>query len=132
MTSENVFIKWRPKTFSRPSLSKTLVTYLIILQKITEVTNSILCSAFTSLAFLRLFLHFQLSSFYWWDPRNIFWRRVPSLVVVVLSTRPLPWMKGEWMDDGWMDINPCVEELHGDLTVGARPKVWTRGQKWKK
>jgi len=25
-----------------------------------------------------------------------------------------------------------VEELHGDPTVGPRPKVWTRGQKWKK
>jgi len=24
-----------------------------------------------------------------------------------------------------------VEELHGDVTVGPRPKVWTRGQKWK-
>jgi len=24
-----------------------------------------------------------------------------------------------------------VEELHGDPTVGPRPKVWTRGQKWK-
>jgi len=28
--------------------------------------------------------------------------------------------------------NGGVEELHGDLTVGPRPKVWTRGQKWKK
>jgi len=34
------------------------------------------------------------------------------------ATRPLP------MDGG-------VEELHGDPTVGPRPKVWTRGQKWK-
>jgi len=25
-----------------------------------------------------------------------------------------------------------VEELHGDPTVGPRPKVRTRGQKWKK
>jgi len=25
-----------------------------------------------------------------------------------------------------------VEELHGDPTVGPRPKVWTRGKKWKK
>jgi len=25
-----------------------------------------------------------------------------------------------------------VEELHGDPTVGPCPKVWTRGQKWKK
>jgi len=25
-----------------------------------------------------------------------------------------------------------VEELHGDPTVGPRPKVWIRGQKWKK
>jgi len=24
-----------------------------------------------------------------------------------------------------------VEELHGDPTVGPRPKVWTRGQKWR-
>jgi len=24
-----------------------------------------------------------------------------------------------------------VEELHGDPTVRSRPKVWTRGQKWK-
>jgi len=24
-----------------------------------------------------------------------------------------------------------VEELHGDPTVGPRPKVWTRSQKWK-
>jgi len=24
-----------------------------------------------------------------------------------------------------------VKELHGDPTVGPRPKVWTRGQKWK-
>jgi len=23
-------------------------------------------------------------------------------------------------------------ELHGDPTVGPRPKIWTRGQKWKK
>jgi len=35
------------------------------------------------------------------------------------ATRPLP-------RDG------VVEEIHGDLTVGPRPKVWTRGQKWKK
>jgi len=34
-------------------------------------------------------------------------------------TRPLP------TDGG-------VEELHTDPTVGPRPKVWTRGQKWKK
>jgi len=25
-----------------------------------------------------------------------------------------------------------VEKLHGDPTVGPRPKVWARGQKWKK
>jgi len=25
-----------------------------------------------------------------------------------------------------------VEKLHGDSTVGQRPKVWTRGKKWKK
>jgi len=25
-----------------------------------------------------------------------------------------------------------VEELHGDPTVGSRPKVWTIGQKWTK
>jgi len=25
-----------------------------------------------------------------------------------------------------------VEELHGDPTVGPLPKIWTRGQKWKK
>jgi len=25
-----------------------------------------------------------------------------------------------------------VEKLHGDPTVETRPKVWTRGQKWKK
>jgi len=25
-----------------------------------------------------------------------------------------------------------VEELHVDLTVGPRPKVYPRGQKWKK
>jgi len=25
-----------------------------------------------------------------------------------------------------------VEELHGDTSVWPRPKVWTRGQKWKK
>jgi len=25
-----------------------------------------------------------------------------------------------------------VEKLYGDPTVGPRPKVWTRGQKWKK
>jgi len=35
------------------------------------------------------------------------------------ATRPLP------RDGG-------VEELHGDLTVGPRAKVWTRDQKWKK
>jgi len=35
------------------------------------------------------------------------------------ATRPLP------RDGG-------VEELHGDPTVGPRPKVCTRGQKWKK
>jgi len=32
------------------------------------------------------------------------------------ATRPLPWDGG-------------VEELHGDPTVGSRPKVLTRGQK---
>jgi len=26
----------------------------------------------------------------------------------------------------------CMEELHRDPTVGSCPKVWTRGQKWKK
>jgi len=35
------------------------------------------------------------------------------------STRPIP-MDGR------------VEELYGDPTVGPHPKVWTRGQKWKK
>jgi len=25
-----------------------------------------------------------------------------------------------------------VEELHGDPTAEPRPKVWTRGKKWKK
>jgi len=35
------------------------------------------------------------------------------------ATRPLP-------RDGGM------KKLHGDPTVGPRPKVWTRGQKWKK
>jgi len=25
-----------------------------------------------------------------------------------------------------------MEELHGNPTVGSRPKVWTRGQKWMK
>jgi len=35
------------------------------------------------------------------------------------ATRPLP------RDGG-------VEELHGDPTVRPLPKVWTRGQKWKK
>jgi len=35
------------------------------------------------------------------------------------ATRPL-------MRDGG------VEELHGDSTVGPCPKVWTKGQKWKK
>jgi len=24
-----------------------------------------------------------------------------------------------------------IEELYGDTTAGPRPKVWTRGQKWK-
>jgi len=28
--------------------------------------------------------------------------------------------------------NGGAEEFHGDPTVGPRPKVWTRGQKWKK
>jgi len=35
------------------------------------------------------------------------------------ATRPLP------RDEG-------MEELHGGPTVGPRPKVCTRGQKWKK
>jgi len=35
------------------------------------------------------------------------------------ATRPIP------RDGG-------IEELHGDPTVGPRPKVWTRGQKRKK
>jgi len=35
------------------------------------------------------------------------------------ATRPLP-------RDGGM------EELLGDPAIGPRPKVWTRGQKWKK
>jgi len=35
------------------------------------------------------------------------------------TTRPLP------KDGG-------AEEFRGDLTVGLRPKVWTRDQKWKK
>jgi len=35
------------------------------------------------------------------------------------ASRPLP------RDGG-------VEELHGDSTVRPGPKVWTRGQKWKK
>jgi len=35
------------------------------------------------------------------------------------ATRPLPRDRG-------------VEEFHGDPTIGPRPKVWTRGQKWKK
>jgi len=35
------------------------------------------------------------------------------------ATRPLPRGGGE-------------EEFQGDPTVGPRPKVWTRGQKWKK
>jgi len=26
----------------------------------------------------------------------------------------------------------CEEEFHGDPTVGPRPKVWIRSQKWKK
>jgi len=40
-------------------------------------------------------------------------------MLVVVLPDPLP-----------MDGN--VEELHGDTTVEPRPKVWTRGQKWKK
>jgi len=35
------------------------------------------------------------------------------------ATRPLP-------GDGG------VKKLHGDPKVGPRPKIWTRGQKWKK
>jgi len=35
------------------------------------------------------------------------------------ATRPLPKAEG-------------VEKLHGDPTVGPRPKVWIRSQKWKK
>jgi len=38
--------------------------------------------------------------------------------------------------DGECAIRPLpmdgdAEELYGDLTIGPRPKVWTRGQKWK-
>jgi len=45
---------------------------------------------------------------------------VSDMVVVGGSaTRPLP------RDGG-------VEKLHRDPTVGPRPKVWTRGKKWKK
>jgi len=39
-------------------------------------------------------------------------------IVIGGATRPLP-----------RDVG--VKELHGDPTVGLRPKVWTRGQKWK-
>jgi len=35
------------------------------------------------------------------------------------ATRPLP-------------RNGGVEGLHRDPTIGPHPKVWTRGQKWKK
>jgi len=35
------------------------------------------------------------------------------------ATRPLP-------------TNVGTEELRGDPTVGPRPKVWTRDQRWKK
>jgi len=35
------------------------------------------------------------------------------------ATRPLP---RDW----------GMKELHGDPTVGPRPKVWIEGQKWKK
>jgi len=28
--------------------------------------------------------------------------------------------------------NGDAEKLHGDVTVGPHPEVWTRGQKWKK
>jgi len=41
------------------------------------------------------------------------------VMVVVVPTLLLP------KDGG-------VEELHGNPTVGPRPKVWTKGQKWKK
>jgi len=47
------------------------------------------------------------------------YNRFSALVRGGGATRPLP------RDGG-------VEELHGDLTVRPRPKVWTRGKKWKK
>jgi len=42
-----------------------------------------------------------------------------------------------WIDGGGGVTRPLprdggMEELHGDLTVRPRPKVWTRGQKWEK
>jgi len=57
------------------------------------------------------------------------WERMKGRTIAMLclpydfgtggATRPLP------RDGG-------VDKLHGDPTVGPRPKVWTRGQKQKK
>jgi len=44
---------------------------------------------------------------------------IPRVPVGSGTTRPLP-------------KDRDVEEFHGDPTVGPRPKVWIRGQKWKK
>jgi len=48
------------------------------------------------------------------------------------SFRENPRKKSWW----WCYPTPsercCAEELHGDPTVEPRPKVWTKGQKWKK
>jgi len=47
-----------------------------------------------------------------------FWQQ-QAVLLLGGATRPLP-------------RDESVEELHGDPTVGPRPKVWMRGQKWKK
>jgi len=58
--------------------------------------------------------------------------------------KPFRWQQGcsceclrKYQTTKWLWCYPTpsegwgVEELHGDPTVGPRPKVWTRGKKWK-
>jgi len=72
---------------------------------------------------------------------------ITSMLMIFLSRKQIEFMSLKYPLDG-QEINAClvcrvsgvggatrplprdggVEELHGDPTVGPRPKVWTRGQ----
>jgi len=68
------------------------------------------------------------------------WREgVQTIAVRNIQLPPLTGTKPEynWNHHGGGATRPLprdggVEELHGDPTVGPHPKVWTRGQNWKK